>query len=117
MPRPSRYAPDNLPRPYHWSDDAVCQGEETALFFPAGKNGVPVTDEQYAKTFCSRCPVRIDCLRHALTFREDYGVWGGFSESERAEMLREARLEAERRRRRELKERRAQEAADATTAA
>ena len=118
MPRPSRYAPDNLPRPRHWTDDAACRGEETALFFPVGRGGVPVeTDVQYAKTFCERCPVRGQCLAHALTFREDYGVWGGLSEDERAQMVRAARLEAERRRRRERKERESKETARASAAA
>ncbi|QKW07002.1 WhiB family transcriptional regulator [Streptomyces sp. NA04227] len=106
MPRPSRYAPDNLPRPYHWTQDAACAGEPTALFFPAGTSGAPIElDVQYAKTFCNRCLVRDQCLTHAMTYREDYGVWGGLDERERAEMIRQARLEAERRRRREREER------------
>ncbi|WP_433856735.1 WhiB family transcriptional regulator [Streptomyces kronopolitis] len=105
MARPSRYAPDNLPRPRHWTQDAACAGEKTAVFFPAGTTGTPIEiDVQYAKTFCDRCPVRGQCLAHALTFREDHGVWGGLDENERAEMIRQARLEAERRRRREREE-------------
>ncbi|MFI9026378.1 WhiB family transcriptional regulator [Streptomyces sp. NPDC053560] len=102
MARRSRPAPDNLPRPYHWSDDAACRGIPTAVFFPAGKGGVPMKIESaYAKSFCTGCPVIASCLTHALTNREDFGVWGGLDEDERAEMVRQARLEAERRRRRE----------------
>ncbi|WP_350205417.1 WhiB family transcriptional regulator [Streptomyces sp. 2P-4] len=102
MPRPSRYAPDNLPRPRHWMDDAVCSGMETAVFFPVGSKGVPAkVHAEYAKSFCRRCPVRSTCLQHALTFREEYGVWGGLDEDERAELLREARRAAERQRRQE----------------
>ena len=102
MPRPSRYAPDNLPRPWHWQDDAACGGMETAVFFPVGSKGVPAKmHAEYAKSFCRRCPVRSTCLSHALTYREEYGVWGGLDEDERAELLREARRAAERQRRQE----------------
>jgi WhiB family redox-sensing transcriptional regulator len=114
MARPSRYAPDTLPRPHHWMDDAACQGVPTAAFFPAGEDGVPASiDAEYAKGFCAGCPVKPQCLTHALTFREDYGVWGGLDEHERAELLRRARREAENQRRRA----RAKERANASTAA
>lgn len=112
MARPSRYAPDNLPRPWDWTDDAACSGVATAVFFPTGQKGVPVElDASYAKTFCGRCPVRSTCLAHALTYREDYGVWGGLDEHERAVLLRDARRAAEKERRRE------KEVASATTTA
>ncbi|MBA0053488.1 WhiB family transcriptional regulator [Streptomyces sp. AJS327] len=95
-------------------DDAACQGVPTAAFFPAGAGGVPASiDAEYAKRVCAGCPVKSQCLTHALTFREDYGVWGGLDEHERAELLRRARREAENQRRRE----RAKEKADAATAA
>ena len=100
IPRPNDHL--TLPRPHHWSDDAACAGEDTATFFPVGKGGVPASvDAAYAKSFCIRCPVRSDCLAHALTCREDYGVWGGLDEDERAELLRQARRAAERQRRQE----------------
>jgi WhiB family redox-sensing transcriptional regulator len=44
--------------------------------------------EAGAKRVCSACPVRSECATHALTVGEEYGVWGGFSESERT-MLRD----------------------------
>ena len=44
--------------------------------------------EAAAKRVCGRCPVRRQCATHALTVGEEYGVWGGFSENDRA-MLRE----------------------------
>ncbi|MFD4315064.1 WhiB family transcriptional regulator [Streptomyces sp. NPDC058548] len=95
MPRTSHDAPDNLPRARHWRDDAACLHEPPATFFPTGKG----PDALYAKGLCGPCPVRTACLTHALTFREDYGVWGGFDEDERAEMLAEARKAAEKQRR------------------
>jgi WhiB family transcriptional regulator, redox-sensing transcriptional regulator len=110
IPRPTDRT--SLPRPYHWSDDAACRGVETAVFFPVGANGVPTkTEAEYAKRYCGPCPVRGECLTHALTKREDYGVWGGLDENERAELLRLARRAAERQRRAE------KEKADAEAAA
>ena len=34
-----------------------------------------------------RSSVRDDCLAYALTIREQHGIWGGLSESERRELL------------------------------
>ncbi|MFB8347994.1 WhiB family transcriptional regulator [Streptomyces niveus] len=113
IPHPNDHR--TLPRPHHWSDEAACAGVETATFFPVGKGGVPASVlAGDAKKICLRCPVRAECLGHALTFREDYGVWGGLDEDERAALLRQARRAAERQRR---KERKQKGKADATTAA
>ncbi|MGC4947790.1 WhiB family transcriptional regulator [Streptomyces sp. DT224] len=109
LPSTSHAAPNTLPRPYHWSDDAACLGEHPSVFFPSGKG----PDALYAKGLCGPCPVRSECLTHALTWREDYGVWGGLDEDERAAMLAEARKAAERQRRLE----RERERANASSAA
>lgn len=110
MQRNSHAAPDNLPRPRHWTDDAACADMPTARFFPVGKGAPAAIDAAYAKSVCQGCPVRTDCLTHALTEREDHGVWGGLNEDERAGLLRSARRAAERQRRKER-------AANATSAA
>jgi len=36
---------------------------------------------------CQSCPVRAECAAHALAAREPYGVWGGFTETERLRLL------------------------------
>lgn len=106
MTRTSCDAPHNLPRPEHWSDRAACRGGDPTPFFPSGRDGVPaVLEAESAKKICGLCPVRRECLTHALTYREDHGVWGGLDERERAELLRQARLAAERQRRQQAKER------------
>ncbi|MFJ6014530.1 WhiB family transcriptional regulator [Streptomyces sp. NPDC092952] len=103
----------SLPRPHHWSDDAACAGAETAQFFPVGKGAGAL----HAKGLCMPCPVRSECLTHALTYREDYGVWGGLDEDERAALLKEARRAAERQRRKERKQQQKEKGeADATAA-
>ena len=43
--------------------------------------------EAAAKAVCAGCPVRRECLDHALTSGEPYGVWGGLSEGERETLL------------------------------
>ncbi|MCW2712191.1 MAG: transcription factor WhiB, partial [Marmoricola sp.] len=40
---------------------------------------------------CLRCEVRENCLAWAMEAREDYGVLGGLSESERRELRRSLR--------------------------
>jgi WhiB family redox-sensing transcriptional regulator len=104
----SHHAPDTLPRPPHWKDRAACAGVDTSVFFPVSRDGVPARIEaEYAKSFCAECPVRATCLSHALVHREDFGVWGGLDEGERAALIRKARLAAERQRRREREPQRA----------
>ena len=50
----------------------------------------PATDEEAeeAKAVCDVCPVREDCLEHAITNREHNGVWGGATERERQRIIR-----------------------------
>jgi WhiB family transcriptional regulator, redox-sensing transcriptional regulator len=39
--------------------------------------------ERRAKTICAACPVRDECLQHAVTSDERYGIWGGLNQEER----------------------------------
>ncbi|MET9321916.1 WhiB family transcriptional regulator [Streptomyces sp. NPDC003038] len=111
IPRPNDHR--TLPRARTWKDDAACLGVPTQVFFALGKGPQASADEAYAKSICVRCPVRSKCLTHALTAREDYGVWGGLNEDERAALLAQARRAAERQRRKE----REKAKADASAAA
>ncbi|WP_406321755.1 WhiB family transcriptional regulator [Streptomyces sp. NBC_00519] len=98
MPRPSRYAPGGLPRPQHWSDDAVCRDvEDQAVFFPEdfGVGLAPLIAAE-AKTYCGRCPVRQECLATALERREPAGVWGGLDKDERQAIRRRQQRRARR---------------------
>ena len=69
-----------------WRDDAACRGLDTNVFFPA-------TDEEAAeaKAICATCPVREECLEFALLTRQDDGVWGGLTETERRRLRRRRR--------------------------
>ena len=44
------------------------------LWFPEQGSGVT------ARRICAGCPVRSDCLQHALANHEEFGIWGGAGE-------------------------------------
>lgn len=72
-----------------WREDAACRDEDTNIFFP-------VTDEDAgpAKAICAVCPVREECLEFALATRQEDGVWGGMTETERRRLRRRQRERA-----------------------
>jgi WhiB family redox-sensing transcriptional regulator len=83
--------------PEGWRHAAACRGEDPALFFAPSyfeKHREKQAREAVAKAVCARCPVRIECLDHALSTRETHGVWGGANEMERRRLLRDRALEA-----------------------
>ncbi len=69
-----------------WRDDAACRDADIDLFFAHDDARI-----HEALTVCSRCPVRQECLEHALATGERYGVWGGTTEQERRQMARRRR--------------------------
>src|SRR6476659_138401 len=46
-------------------------------------------DQKRARGVCMGCPVRFDCLAEALDNRIEWGVWGGMTERERRQLLRQ----------------------------
>ncbi|MFJ8852302.1 WhiB family transcriptional regulator [Streptomyces sp. NPDC102437] len=103
-------APDNLPRPAHWSKDAACREAHPDLFYPEGDSGVAHLDTAEAKRWCARCQVQDRCLADSLARGEPHGVWGGLDEKERRRLLRRQREQARAAYRQERK--REEEAAD-----
>ncbi len=69
-----------------WASEAACRGLDPLIFYPA-------TDEEAetAKEICAECPVRLQCLEHAIGQREHNGVWGGATERERQRIIRRRR--------------------------
>jgi WhiB family redox-sensing transcriptional regulator len=61
-----------------WTLLAACRGMNTNAFFPE----LSVIDDRVLAA-CTVCPVREECLDHALTHHEDYGIWGGLTELQR----------------------------------
>lgn len=82
--------PVPLMETYEWQYEGACMGVDSEVFFsPESERGAKrERREEAAKALCRRCPVIEKCREHALAVREPYGVWGGLSESERAELTR-----------------------------
>ncbi len=81
--------PKVLQSEYEWQYEGACVGLESARFFsPDAERGrARAGREERAKAVCASCPVIEQCREHALRAQEPYGVWGGLSERERAEIL------------------------------
>lgn len=62
-----------LERPTSAREESVpCRDEDPELWFAESPS-----DVEAAKTLCTRCPLRAECLDGALERREPWGVWGG----------------------------------------
>lgn len=63
--------------------DIACRDlERPEVFFPAHGGRA-----DRARAICELCPHQQECLDWALETRQSFGVWGGKSAEERAEML------------------------------
>ncbi len=72
-----------------WQEDGLCRTVDAEIFFPpfdVEPTAARVERESAAKAVCAECPVRLECLEWALIIGEAYGIWGGYSESERREL-------------------------------
>jgi WhiB family transcriptional regulator, redox-sensing transcriptional regulator len=63
-----------------WRSAAACAGLGPALFYDPNSRAVAA-----AKRICATCPVSFDCAEHARTANETFGVWGGQTETDRAQ--------------------------------
>lgn len=65
-----------------WRNAALCRAHDAEELFVTGAR------QREARLFCRACPVRTECLSHALDHRVEFGVWGGTTERERRALLR-----------------------------
>jgi WhiB family redox-sensing transcriptional regulator len=74
---------------WEWQLVGACRGSDSSLFFhPEGERGrARAARERAAKAICASCPVIKQCYEAALAAHEPYGVWGGTTEDERADIL------------------------------
>ena len=80
-----------------WRNRGACLDEDPGLFFPIGDTGSELDQIADAKVVCQRCEVVDICLKWAIEFGQDAGVWGGLSADERRTLKRRtarARLSA-----------------------
>jgi WhiB family redox-sensing transcriptional regulator len=77
-------SPGAVPSPA-WSSAAACKGRADLYFAPhAERPPARVRREAEARWLCGRCPVRDHCRDHARAHQE-FGLWGGETEGERAD--------------------------------
>ena len=69
-----------------WREDAACAGIPVGLFYLEVGNG----DPSEAKAVCASCVVREECLSHAVSAPEVFGVWGGLAPKKRRPLRRAA---------------------------
>jgi WhiB family transcriptional regulator, redox-sensing transcriptional regulator len=65
-------------------------GSDPELWFPVALEGTSLGDSERAeaKAVCATCPLIGACLEYAIETGQEYGVWGGATEGERAAMIR-----------------------------
>jgi WhiB family redox-sensing transcriptional regulator len=74
---------------WEWQVTGLCRDRAGTQFFHPDDDLGRISRrlrEASAKRLCHSCPVRAQCATHALDAGEEYGVWGGFTESERARL-------------------------------
>ncbi|MHC1563311.1 WhiB family transcriptional regulator [Actinomycetospora sp. C-140] len=64
-----------------WRHSARCRDEDPDTLFVQG------AQQRDVREVCKACPVRTECLAHALDNRIRFGVWGGMTERERRALL------------------------------
>ena len=73
-----------------WQLRGLCRGNHSHLFFPPStfeRKDERERRELRARAICRVCPVMSECLEYAMRIREPYGIWGGFTESERRDLV------------------------------
>ena len=73
--------------PGRWVRHAAC-GTVGGDWFPDG-----AIDLSWERAVCAACPVQQDCLAYALEAGVEYGIWGGYTATERAELLQQHQRE------------------------
>ena len=71
-----------MPGRVNWRAAARCRTADAEGLFVKGAR------QREARDFCRTCPVRTECLAHALDHQVEFGVWGGMTERQRRALLR-----------------------------
>jgi len=68
--------------PSWWFDSQCFQTGEDVFF---GTDEI-TSSLRKARKYCETCPAVVECLKHALTQPEEYGIWAGTSARSRENM-------------------------------
>lgn len=76
--------------PGDWTARGTCRDSGDDVHFPTGAETSPGyrLAAAIAKAECAGCPVRTECLAHALDTDEREGIWGGTTPAERRALTR-----------------------------
>ena len=69
-----------------WQQNGACRTGDGTDFYPpmhTERKHERLARERRAKSVCAGCPVRHECLEHAIAVDERYGIWGGLNQDER----------------------------------
>lgn len=69
-----------------WQEAGACRNGPASDFYPplhVERKHERQARERRAKSVCASCPVRVQCLEHAIAVDERYGIWGGLNQEER----------------------------------
>lgn len=67
------------PLPGDWERRGACKEVGADVMYPSDDT----SQQRRAKAVCASCPVRTECLLHAIAVNEDLGTWGGLGEAPR----------------------------------
>jgi len=72
---------DERPAPVHsWRALAACAGHPVEWWYvEGGSKPDNLATVERARAICHACPVDVECLAHAVTWPEAYGMWGGYT--------------------------------------
>lgn len=76
-----------------WRRSSACRGLDTELFYPLGDGPASTAQKAEAKSVCSACPVREECLDFAIGQRDGFGIYGGLTADERKPFIRRRRMD------------------------
>ena len=69
-----------------WRQSAACRAVGPGLFFAAGSARAASRESDEALQVCASCPVQARCLEFALATNQEFGVWGGLTETARRQL-------------------------------
>lgn len=75
---------------WEWQYQGACRNTDPENFFlEYNQRGTSKRKKELAAiAICNTCPVKRECLEHALKVPEMFGVWGGMTEEQRRILLR-----------------------------